>query len=72
MWWWHTSPPDLSSIVGSFSWSGAQWRPLLRVEYSVQTPIISAIALFLTAVVAAVYPAWKATRVPPADALADR
>ncbi len=72
MWWWHTSPPDLSWIVGSFSWSGAQWRPLLRVEYSVQTPIISAVALFLTAVIAAVYPAWKATRVPPADALADR
>ncbi len=72
MWWWHTSPPDLSSFVGSFSWSGSQWRPILRVEYSVKTPIVSAVALFLTSVFAAVYPAWKATRVPPADALADR
>ncbi len=72
MWWWHNAPPDLSAIVGSFSWSGAQWRPLLRVEYSVQAPVTSAVALFLTSVLAAVYPAWKSTRVPPADALADR
>jgi len=72
MWWWHATPPDLSGFVGSFSWSGSQWRPLLRVEYSTQTPIIAALALFLTSVFAAVYPAWRATRVPPADALADR
>ncbi len=72
MWWWHTAPPNLSSVVGSFSWSGAQWQPILRVEYAVEPPIVSAIALFLTSVLAAVYPAWKATRVPPADALADR
>ncbi len=72
MWWWHVAPPDLSGLVGSFSWSGSQWRPLLRVEYSTETPIIAAVALFLTSVFAALYPAWKATRVPPADALADR
>jgi ABC-type lipoprotein release transport system permease subunit len=72
MWWWHNWPPDLSFLVGSFSWSGSQWRPILRVEYSLETPVISALALFLTSVFAAVYPAWKATRVPPADALADR
>jgi len=72
MWWWHNAPPDLSWFVGSFSWSGAQWRPILRVEYSTETPLISAVALFFTSVVAAIYPAWRATRVPPADALADR
>ena len=27
---------------------------------------------FVTTIVSALYPAWKATRVPPADALADR
>jgi putative ABC transport system permease protein len=70
--WFHDAPPDLSSVVGGFSWSGAQWRPILRVEYSIDAPIVSGIALFLTSVFAAVYPAWKATRVPPADALADR
>lgn len=70
--WWHNDPPDLSSVVGGFSWSGSQWRPVLRVEYSADTPVIAAVALFLTAVVAALYPAWKAARIPPADALAGR
>ncbi len=70
--WWHNSPPDLSSVIGGFDWSGTQWRPILRVEYSLDAPLISAVALFLTSILAAVYPAWKATRVPPADALADR
>ena len=70
--WWHNSPPDLSSVMDGFSFSGSQWRPILRIEYSYDTPVICAVALFLTSVLAAVYPAWKATRVPPADALADR
>ncbi|MDH5590023.1 MAG: FtsX-like permease family protein, partial [Gemmatimonadota bacterium] len=69
--WWHNRPPDLSGIVGGFAWSGSMWRPILRVEYSWDTPIVAAVALFVTSVLAAVYPAWKATRVPPADALAD-
>jgi ABC-type lipoprotein release transport system permease subunit len=70
--WWHNAPPDLSGFVGGFSWAGSQWRPILRVEYSASAPVLSAVALFLTSVFAAVYPAWKATRIPPADALADR
>lgn len=70
--WWHTDPPSLAGMVGSFSWSGSMWEPVLRVEYSVKAPVMSALALLVTAVVAAIYPAWKATRVPPADALADR
>ncbi len=72
MWWWHNAPPDLSRVVGSFSMSGSVWRPILRVDYSVEIPVLSAVALFLTSVFAALYPAWRATRVPPADALADR
>jgi ABC-type lipoprotein release transport system permease subunit len=70
--WWHNSPPDLSPIFSGFTWSGSMWRPILRVEYSLEAPLYSAIALFFTAVFAALYPAWKATRIPPADALADR
>jgi putative ABC transport system permease protein len=70
--WWHNRPPDLSGLVGGISWAGSRWRPILRVEYSRTAPLLSALALFLTSVFAAVYPAWKATRVPPADALADR
>ncbi len=70
--WWHNAPPDLSSVFSGFTWTGAMWRPILRVEYSLDAPVYSAVALFLTSVVAAIYPAWKATRIPPADALADR
>jgi len=70
--WWHRAPPDLSQLVGGFSWSGAQWRPVLRVEYSLDGPVVSALALFMTSVIAALYPAWKAARIPPADALAGR
>lgn len=70
--WWHNSPPDLSAFMGGFEYMGSRWRPVLRVEYSIDAPIISAVALLFTTIVSAMYPAWKATRVPPADALADR
>jgi len=70
--WWHNFPPDLSGFVGGFDWSGTQWRPILRVEYSADTPFITAGALFFTTIISALYPAWKTTRIPPADALADR
>ena len=69
--WWHNSPIDLTTVSSGFSVAGAQWRPVLPVEYSVQAPIVAALGLFLTSILAAMYPAWKATRVPPADALAD-
>lgn len=70
--WFHNAPPDLSSLTSGFNFGGSQWRPILRVEYSWRGPIASAAALFFTSIFAASYPAWKATRVPPADALADR
>ena len=70
--WLHNSPIDLTQVTSSFSVGGAQWRPVLRVEYSIESPIVAGLGLFLTSILAAVYPAWKATRVLPADALADR
>ncbi len=70
--WFHNAPPDLSGVTGGFSFGGSQWRPILRVEYSLDGPLVSGLALFFTAIFAAFYPAWRATRVPPADALADR
>ncbi|MCH1570929.1 MAG: ABC transporter permease [Longimicrobiales bacterium] len=72
LFWFHNAPPDLSAFTSGFSFGGSQWRPILRVEYSWQGPVYSATALFLTSILAAIYPAWKATRIPPADALADR
>lgn len=70
--WWHHSPPNLAALFGDLEMAGALIRPVLRIEYSVDGPLISAVALFLTAVLAALYPAIRAARVPPADALAGR
>jgi len=70
--WWHRSPPDMSFLYGGFTMAGALVRPVLRVQYSLEAPLLSAAALLVTAIGAAAYPAWRATRVPPADALAGR
>lgn len=67
--WWHNSPPDLGWLYGEVTLMGALLRPSLRVEYDVASWGWSAVALLLTALLAAVYPAAKASRVPPADAL---
>jgi ABC-type lipoprotein release transport system permease subunit len=70
--WWHNSPPDLGSIFGDFTMAGSLVRPILRVDYSTDGPVLSAIALLLTGVLAAAYPALRAVRIPPADALSGR
>jgi ABC-type lipoprotein release transport system permease subunit len=70
--WWHHAPPDLSALYGGFTMVGALVRPVLRVEYSLAAALESAVALLITSLLAAVWPAWRAARIPPADALAGR
>jgi putative ABC transport system permease protein len=70
--WLTRHPIDLSRLVGDFSMAGAVVRPVLRVDVDLAGPVTSAVALYLTALGAAVYPAIRASRVPPADALAGR
>jgi putative ABC transport system permease protein len=70
--WLHQAPLDLTALVGDMSFAGALVRPVLRVEYSLDGPFTSAVGLLITAVLAALYPAIRAARVPPADALAGR
>jgi putative ABC transport system permease protein len=67
--WWHEAPPDLSFIYGDFTMFGALMRPVLRVEYDIPMSLWTAAALLVTALVAALYPAFHAARVPPADTL---
>ena len=67
--WFHTAPPDMSWAVGDVTLMGALLSPSLRVEYDVPFWIVSAISLFLTAILASLLPAWRAARVPPADTL---
>jgi ABC-type lipoprotein release transport system permease subunit len=51
---------------------GALVRLRLRVEYPWVMMAQGAFALFATAALAALYPAIRAARVPPADTLAGR
>lgn len=67
--WWHHAPPDLSFLYGDFTMFGALMRPVLRVEYDIPMSLWTAVALLVTALVAALYPAFHASRIPPADTL---
>ena len=70
--WWHNAPLDVSGLFGDFTFAGALIRPVLRVEYPESTLILGALALVLTALLAAMYPAIRAARVPPADTMSGR
>jgi ABC-type lipoprotein release transport system permease subunit len=67
--WWHRAPPDVSWLYGDFTMFGALIRPVLRVEYEPSVAIWAAAALLLTALLASLYPAARAARLPPADTL---
>jgi ABC-type lipoprotein release transport system permease subunit len=71
MYWLHNYPPDLSNLFGDFTMAGAVVRPVLRADYTLQGPLVSAVALLVTSILSALYPAYRAVKIPPADALAD-
>ncbi len=68
----HEFPLDISSFVGTYNFMGSAIRPLLSAEYSWDGPLVTALALVGTGVASALCAAWRAVRVPPADALASR
>jgi ABC-type lipoprotein release transport system permease subunit len=70
--WWHHAPLDLSRLFGGFSMMGSFIRPVLRTEYPLPMFFQAALALMVTAVLASLYPAWRAVRIPPAETLAGR
>ena len=67
--WWHNAPPDLGWLYGDFTMLGALVRPVLRVEYDPASAVWAGLALLATALFAALYPAARAARLPPADTL---
>ena len=69
--WWHNAPPNLDWLYGNTSMGGVLLTPSLRIGYSVTAWIWASVALLLTALIAALYPAFLAARTPPADALSD-
>jgi ABC-type lipoprotein release transport system permease subunit len=70
--WWHYAPPDLTPLFGTTTMLGVLFRVTLRVEYPWAMMVQGAVALFATAALAALYPALRAARVPPAETLAGR
>ena len=70
--WWHRVPLDMSWLFGDFTMLGALMRPVLRIEYPWLMTVQAAVALVLTAALAALYPAIRAARMPPADTMAGR
>ncbi len=71
LYWLHNYPPDLSNLWGDFTMAGSVVRPVLRADYELSGSVYSAIGLLLTSIIAAFYPAVRAVRIPPADALSD-
>ena len=69
MLWWHNAPPDLSGLYGDLTMQGVLLRPVLRVEWNLAVWIWGGVALVVTALLAALYPAARAVHVPPADTL---
>ena len=67
--WWHNAPPDMSWLYGELTAFGTLMRPTLRVEYNVSVWVQAGLALLVTSLLAAIYPAAQAARVPPADTL---
>ena len=67
--WWRNAPPSLSLFFGDVTIMGALLTPDLRVEYDVPVWIWTAVALIATALLAALFPAARAARIPPADTL---
>lgn len=70
--WWHHRPPDLSRLFGDFTIAGALVRPVLRTDYPYAWGTGAALALLVTALLAAIVPAIRASRIPPADTLSGR
>jgi ABC-type lipoprotein release transport system permease subunit len=68
--WWSAAPPDLGWIIGDFTMAGALVRANLRVEPSVEGPLLSGVGLLITVFLAGLYPAIRSARQRPADILA--
>ncbi len=65
-------PLDLTTVAGEQMFMETLFRFVLRVEHSWRFPAQAAVALVVTAALAALYPAFRAVRVPAAEALAGR
>ena len=69
MTWFYLAPPSLAWLYDNVTLQGALLTPTLRVGINVPAWTWATVGLILTALIAAFYPALRASRVPPADTL---
>ena len=69
MLWFYIAPVSLDWLFGDVTLEGALLTPRLRVGPNLPAWTWATVGLLVTAVVAALYPAVRAARVPPADTL---
>lgn len=67
--WFSIAPVSLEWLFEDITLEGALVTPSLRVGYNVPVWTWTSVGLLVTAVVAAFYPAVRASRIPPADTL---
>ena len=67
--WLHAAPLNLEGLYGNVTLQGALLTPSLRIEPNIPAWTWATVGLVLTALLAALYPAARAARVPPADTL---
>ena len=62
---------DLSAMIGdeAVEVAGIGWDPILRVGIFPESLFLIVIAVVLSALLAGVYPAWRAGRVAPVDSI---
>lgn len=67
--WWHIAPPSLGWLYGNTTLGGVLITPSLRIAYDLTAWVWTTVALLVTTVLAAAYPALKAAAISPADTL---
>lgn len=60
---------DMRSVYGETDFGGVLMDPVIRSSWDVPAMAVLGGAMFAVAVAASLYPAWRATRVQPADAM---
>ncbi len=68
--WFHAAPPSLAWLYGNVTMHGALLTPSLRAGIHFAGWMWATVGLLLTVLLAALVPAIRASRIPPADTLA--
>jgi ABC-type lipoprotein release transport system permease subunit len=60
---------DMRDVYGETDFGGVLMDPVMRSSWDLPAMVVLGGAMFVVALLASLYPAWRATRVQPADAM---